>query len=360
MALAAGLLAGAVVAQPASQMPEVRIAPEDTRPDEINPFAACRQRSLHREMLLDATRRRLHQTVCGAALWFDGLFGGHGDLDAARDSSGRAEVSTSYSEFDGTATRLRFHARVKLPAIKERLSAFVGIDDEDDIARDRAEGQALRSQARRDAAARDDERDFFAGLGYRLVDRYHIRSDFKIGVRNLRLPKVFMQNRFTFTLFDDDNDLVQLRVTPFLNNRDGFGQTHSLDYDRALDAHLLLRWGSAGTLSEKTAGFDWRSALILYQGLNKGQALAYEAFIRGATRAPETLAEYGVRLIYRRPLIQTRLNLETGLGYSWPRIDPALEREGAAAVSVGLEMPFGEAPEYGVAAPAGLVAQPGR
>jgi len=42
---------------------------------------------------------------------------------------------------------------------------------------------------------------------------------------------------------------------------------------------------------------------------------------------------------------QERLFGEFVLGYSWPRVDPALDREGAVDVGVGLEMPFGKAPK---------------
>jgi hypothetical protein len=63
--------------------------------------------------------------------------------------------------------------------------------------------------------------------------------------------------------------------------------------------------------------------------------------VRGASDEPEPLYEYGVRTILREPFFKRRLFAELVLGYSWPRLDPALEREGSAGVTFGLELPFG-------------------
>lgn len=308
--------------------------------EEINAFVACRERAKRREILLDTASRELHQTVCGAALWFDGLFGER-NLDAAQSSYGHLELSTAYSQFEGNDTRVRFDARVKLPALAERLSAFVGLDDEDDFARDRSEGPALRSRTQR-VTGRDE---FLAGLGFLNVKTDRFESDLKVGARNLRLPTVFVQNRFSYIPYSDKQNRVLLRLTPFWNNRDGFGTTTSTDVDHAIKQGFLLRWDNILTITEVSAGVDWRSALILYQVLSGSRALAYETFIRGATAAPEPLGEYGIRTIYREPFFQERLFGELVLGYSWPRKDPALPREGSADIGVGVELPFGNAPK---------------
>lgn len=330
--------------RPEAVAPEV-VAPEVVAPEvnvrkEPGPFAACRQRVKSEEVLLDETRRRLEETVCGAALWFDGLFGTKGDLAAARSSYGRVELATDYSKFYGSSTALRFNARVQLPTLQNRLSAFVGLDNEDDFVRDRSEGQALRSRTRN----LSDRDQFLLGVGFTSVTTEEFQSEFKVGVRNVRLPKIFVQNRFTYIPYSDRQYRVLSRTTPFWNNRDGAGLTQSTDLDWVLTEDFLLRWGTVGTVTEETEGVDWRSALILYQNLRGESALAYEMFIRGASRADETVAEYGVRAIYRRPLFQRRLFAGLILGYSWPRDDPALPREGSTNVGFGLEMPFGKAP----------------
>lgn len=335
LALAVVFAAGA---QSGVEAPPVETAVEE--PEEINAFVACAKQTRRAEILLDTASRRLHQTVCGAALWFDGLFGER-DLDAALKSYGHIELAHAWSEFSGHESRVRFIARTQLPAMQHRLSAFIGVDDEDAYARDRSEGNALRSRRRV-----TDRETFLVGLGFAGVTRDRFQSDFQVGVRHVTQPEAFVQNRFNYIPYSSRSNRLVLRITPFWNTRDHFGATTHTAFDHILDEAFLLRWSTAVTKTEVAAGTDWRSALILYQNLRGTHALAYEAFIRGQSVAPEPLVEFGIRTVYRRPLLwQERLFGEFVLGYSWPREDPALEREGAVDVGVGLEMPFGKAPK---------------
>lgn len=337
LALAAALSAGPGTGTEPAGGPEAPPV-EAVADPEASAFVACARRARRSEILLDTASRRLHQTVCGAALWFDGLFG-EGDLGAALKSYGHVELATTYSEFYGSQTRLRFTTRVQLPAMENRLSAFVGIDDEESLARDRAEGQAIRSRRRA-----SDHDTFLLGLGFAGFTSDRFQSDFKVGVRELSLPKVFAQNRFNYIPYSGRSNRLILRITPFWNNRDRFGATTHTSFDHILDEAFLLRWSTAATKSEEISGLDWRSAVILYQNLAGTRAVAYEAFIRGASGAPEPVREFGVRTVYREPLLRHRLFGELVLGYSWPREDPALPREGAADIGVGIEMPFGKEP----------------
>jgi hypothetical protein len=319
-------------------LPEDAPPPAPTEEREVghaNPFKACRSREAA-EDVLDHASDRVHETVCGATLWFDGLFGER-DLASARGAYGRVEVSTENSEFEGEQVRVRFDARIELPALSRRLSAFVGRDNEDEVAQDRAEGLGLRSQAN----VLNQAEDWFAGVGYRLKDVWNVRSEFRVGVRDLGDPTAFAQLRNVWTAYEDDDDRIQLRLTPFWNTRDHAGVTAATDVDHALTVSRLLRWGSIATVAEETTGMQWRSALILYQNLRRRRALAFEIFERGATAAPVPVVEYGARTIYRQPFFDGRLFAELVLGYSWPRVDPALEREGSAAITAGLELPFG-------------------
>ena len=220
-------------------------APPPAAPEpEDRPFESCRQPVDDEVPILDETKRRLHETVCGASLWFDGLFG-RGDLRAARRARGRIEVSTSHSDFEGDDTRVRFNARVQLPALQQRLSAFVGLDENEEVARDRSEGLGLRSEASR----LDEAEDFFAGLGYTLANDYGVRTDFRVGVRGLRNTTAFAQTRASYTVYADETNHVELRLTPFVNTRDRWGVTAGTDLDHALAASRLLRWSTVGTVT---------------------------------------------------------------------------------------------------------------
>lgn len=301
-----------------------------------NPFKACRAHLEERVAMLDDASDAVQETVCGAALWFDGLFGER-DLASARSAHGRVELSTAHSEFEGEDVRVRFDATVGLPAFQRRLHAFIGRDNEEDIAQDRVEGLGLRSQVNQ----LNRVEDWFAGLGFRLKDEWNIRSETRVGVRGLRHPETFAQLRTTYIAYEDDNDRIQLRATPFVNNIDGVGFTARTDFDHAVTLTTLLRWDSTATVAQDISGMEWRTAFLLYQNLRRLRAIAFEVFERGETTAPVPIVEYGARTVYRQPFFDGRLFGELVVGYSWPQVDPALEREGSAGITAGIELPFG-------------------
>ncbi len=329
--------------------------PEDWRDQaELPRFhepGSCQQRPPDREKDMDAeavdwAREQIEETVCGASLWFDGLFGDDRNLEAARGAYGRLETSYEYSEFYGGKERIRFRLRVDLPNLENRASVFIGRDNDDNVVRDRSEGFALRSEF----PQIDDRDQFFAGFGYGLPSSRKFRSDVKLGVRSLSSPRAFVQWRAEYLAYVDDVSLLQFRLTPFYSTRDGLGVTPGVDFSRVLTPRLLLRWSNVGTHSDRTLGFDWRSAAVLYQGFGWQRGLAYEAFIRGVTETEVKLREYGARLVYRQPIVGGRLYLQPLVGYSWPK-EPGTQRDGAYLVGVGLELPFGKDPDHHIELP---------
>lgn len=310
--------------------------PSDSQSEIREHFAgSCEQR--HGLEMIERARTQIEETVCGAALWFDGLFGDRRNLEAARGAHGRLETSLEHSSFYGTKSRTRFNVRVDLPNLEDRVSIFIGRDNEDDFARDRTEGFALRSEF----PQVDDSDQFFAGFGFSPPSSTRFRSDIKVGVRNVREPRAFVQARMQYLGHADDRHLLQFRLTPFYNTRDGFGITPGVDYSHVLSPRLLFRWSTIGTFSEVSTGFDWRTALLLYQGLGWERGLAYETFVRGLSETDVIVREYGLRLIYRQPVLRRRLYLQPLWGYSWPKEDATQTRRGAYLVGIGLELPFG-------------------
>lgn len=299
------------------------------------PAMSCERPDAVEVPVVDRTKRLLEETTCSAALWLDGMFGGD-DVEAARKTHGRLLIGGRWSEFDGFDDRIRMSLRVKLPAMKERLSAFVGRDDEDEVARDQQRQYAVRTQF----PQVQERESWLAGFGYSFPGSDRWQSDFRIGVRGLRL-RTFVYNRFGYNAYADDENLLHFRATPFWNSRDGFGFTLGSDYAHVLSPSRLLRWDNVATISEETVGVDWRSALIHYQNLRRNRGLAYQAYIEGQTDEPEPLRQYGVRTTYRQPIMWGRMFAETTLGYGWPRYDPAAKREGSAEVGINFELPFG-------------------
>ena len=289
---------------------------------------------------INESRRLLAETFCGATLWFDGLFGGTPDVRNARATSGRIELSGLHTEFHGFDERVRLRVNYDLPNMERRVRLMLGRDDPEVIKTDRQEGFAIRSSV----FGLEDRDEWLAGLGYRPPGRYLERVDFGVGARLKTSPEVFVQGRYRRNFFLGPNDIWRFRETMFWENRDGFGSTTSLDWDRVLRRDLLVRWGNVGTISEATQGMEWRSALVLYHNLRNWRAIAGETFWRGATDAEVKLREFGVRGIYRHPLQAPHLFGDVIVGYTWPREEPHQKREGSLMVGVGFELLFGQQP----------------
>jgi hypothetical protein len=281
---------------------DVVVPDEPPRQGEPPPQAEPSLRDLCRqdagtEGFLDESRRRLTETFCGATLWFDGLFGGTPDVQNARAVSGRIELSGLHTDFEGLDTKARLRLNYDLPNLERRVRVFLG-REEPGFTSDRQEGFAIRS-----AVFGLDERDeWLAGLGYRPPGRYLQRVDFRVGARIKSSPEIFVQSRYRRNVFLGSNDVWRFRETVFWENRDGFGSTTSMDWDRVLRRDLLLRWGNVGTISEASDGLEWRSAIVLYKNLRGLRAVAGELFARGATAAAVSFRELGARAVYRQPL----------------------------------------------------------
>jgi len=289
---------------------------------------------------LDQSRRMLAVTFCGATLWFDGLFGGTPDLLNARAVSGRVELSGLHTDFEGYDGKIRLRLNYDLPNLERRVRFFLGREEPERFTADRQEGFAIRS-----AVFGLDERDeWLAGLGYRPPGPYLQRVDFRIGGRIKSEPEVFVQSRYRRNVFLGRNDVWRLRETAFWENRDGFGSTTSLDWDRVLRRDLVVRWGNVGTISEVTEGLEWRSAIILYKNMRALRAVAGELFARGATDAEVKFRELGARAIYRQPLRSSYFFGDLIVGYTWPREERDQPREGSAMIGLGVELLFGGDP----------------
>lgn len=320
---------------PPSGSTEPKVAPV---PSPSAAYEPCDKQSLDAVPVVDSARNLLEEQTCNLVLWVDGLFGETGNVEAARRTRGVLEVTNVYSQFEGYDQRVRLHLEVDLPTMKNRLSAFVGRENEQDFIRGRTEASELRATF----PTLSDQNEWLAGLGYTLPGSRNLQTSFRVGARGLAPPMGFVQGRVRYTLYADHNDVVYGRSTPFWNTRDRFGVTNSFDFSHVLSQRLLVRWYSVGTLSERSVGLNWRNSIILYQNLQQRRGLAYEAYIRGETDEPEPLYEYGGRVLFRHPFMRHRLYAEWAAGYSFPRTDPTRPREGSASVGLSIEMPFGE------------------
>lgn len=269
----AGRRAPATPAEPPPEAPAS--APEAERPAGTGEAPRPGLRDLCRQgpdetEILDETRQTLEETFCSATLWLDGLLGGEADVENARAVSGRVDLSTLYTEFDGFTLKERLRLRYDLPNLERRLNVFVGRDERDEFVEDRREGFAVRSSV----FGLEDEEEWLAGLGYSPPGRWNSKIDFRVGGKLKSAPEVFAQSRYRRNIFAGDRNVWRFRETVFWENREGFGSTTSLDFDHVLRRDLLFRWGNIGTFSESTDGIAWRSAALAYHNIRRSRAVA--------------------------------------------------------------------------------------
>lgn len=325
---------------PAAKRKRPRVVTEKTT-EEARLRDLCRLQQVGEDAGLEKSRRLLYETLCSAGLWFDGLLGGDPDVESARRIHGRLEGTVTYSDYWGTDLKGRLRLRYDLPNLKHRFALFLGRDEADEAIQDRRDTLPIQSAL----LDLDEEEEWLAGFGYSPPGRRLRKLDLRVGVKVKSETEVFFQTRWRTTVFIGERSAWRFRETLFWQNRDGFGLTSGLDFNRVLRNDLLLRWSNIGTFSEATDGVRWRTSVILYQNLRAQHAMAYESFIRGETRDPEPLREYGVRAIYRFPSKHRKwLFGELIAGWTFPRSDEDNARKSSPLLGFGVDLLFGPDP----------------
>jgi len=82
--------------------------------------------------------------------------------------------------------------------------------------------------------------------------------------------------RLRHYIYVNDEVLLTLRTTGFVENDEGFGITQAVDLDRVMGPDYLLRLGNSVRWSEETDGVRWRSRLALYQAIDYRRAMRVE------------------------------------------------------------------------------------
>lgn len=315
--------------------------PSGRRLERVSLRELCRQQAAEEEAGLEKSRRVLYESLCSAGLWFDGLLGGEPDVETARKIQGRLELTGIHSDYWGTDTKVRLRLRYDLPNLKHRFNLFLGREEPDEAIQDRRELLPVQSAL----LDLDEDQEWLAGFGYSPPGRRASKFDFRTGVKVKSETEVYFQGRWRGNLFVGDTAVWRFRETLFYENRDGFGLTSSVDYNKALRDTLLVRWANIGTFSEATDGLAWRSTALLYQNLRRRRALAYEVFVRGETDDPVRVREYGARAIYRFPLKRRQwLFGEVIAGWTFPRGDDETDRSSSPQVGIGVDLLFGPDP----------------
>jgi len=285
---------------------------------------------------IDRAHQGVFNAVWRSAMRMDQWFGSTADEAAYMETSGSIAPALLYDEFDGFQPRLRFQVDVPLPQINERFHAFIGRVNRDEYVTERQPGSG--AFARQYGPVEDDET--LLGIRYR-EPRQGGRFEADAGLR-IRSPlDPFVKGSYRFDHGTSETTLFSLRETVFWQNSEKFGLTSRFDVERVFENMWLLRGTLSGTISQRTEGVRGYASLNAIKGLPNRRALCAELFTEGEQDADVPLAEYGIKMAYRRSISRDWLVLETRLSLTFPKEFPWQPREASWGVGVGLEMFFG-------------------
>jgi hypothetical protein len=287
---------------------------------------------------IDRMQASLYRRMCLVAAGFDGFFGNARFDDVYEATYGSVSVGTTWDQRDQLDPSIRFRVNMKLPQFNDRFNGFIGrLDPEEYVTDLRDDFDSLPRQF-----GRADDDAVLLGLGYRQPGPGGGRFDTSVGAKLDLPPEAYVKGTYRLDQPFLERNLLRLNETVFWRDGEGFGFTSRIDLERLLAEGFLLRWTGLGTISQETEGVQWFSNVTLYQNLGRGRALAYQVGGSGETDHEVDIADYGLRVIYRRKVFREWLFLELRSSVTWPRETISERRETNWGAGVALEMQFGE------------------
>jgi hypothetical protein len=286
---------------------------------------------------LDWLNRKVTSSVCGSALWFDGLFGDN-YVYAEKDATfGQVFAGMWWDERGGFDPRFRFRVKASFPQFQNRVSIIVGRDDFDNLVTDQYDEAAVFPGS----LSGDEEEAWLFGMGWTPLPGRESRLQFSAGVRVTVPLDPYVRLHFRQNIFVTETSMARWRQTFFWTGRDGFGTTTRFDIERTLSPRYLIRLVTLGTVSQSSMGLDWNVGLRLYQYLGGSRAIAYLTEVFGETRREVPLHSYGLSATYRQGFLRPWLFLELSAGLYWPKDILEEKRKINPGLGFGFEMLFG-------------------
>lgn len=287
---------------------------------------------------IDWLQRKVSRTVCGSAMWFDGLFGESGLYEEIDATYGRIFLGLWWDERDGIDPKFRFRLRLALPQLENRVNLVIGRESVDDFVTDQHDvGEGLAG-----SFADAEQEEWLLGIGFVPARGRRSRFSLDAGVRMTVPLDPYVRVHYRINLFTDPQKIqVRLRETVFWRSTEGYGFTSRADIDRSLGQRFLVRGTLSGTVSEVKLGVDWYTAATLYHYLGTGSALAYLVEAYGETGREVPVENCGVLVTYRRSFLRPWLLIELSSGLYWPRRLPSEERKINPGLGLGFELYYG-------------------
>lgn len=302
----------------------------------------CHKSGAQADEWIDDVQRGVYAGVCGAASWFDGLFGTPRFDQDSNETYGRLGVYETLDRRDNLDTRLKLRARLALPAFQNRARITLGRGDEQELVEERPSNSEIPQPA---VLGSDTDDAWLLGLGYGKQGNLEKGFDFGIGVRLRFSVDPYVKATYRHNFIFDVNNMLRFRETPFWRDSRGFGTTTQIAFDHLVGPSLLLRWNNVGTVAEDTDGLDWGTNVTAYKSLGSRRAISYTALLRGETAADVAIQNYGAEVRYRQQVFRSWLFIDLQTSLTWPREIREEKREINPGIGIGFEMFFGPTPD---------------
>jgi hypothetical protein len=286
---------------------------------------------------IDKTHTFLYDTLWHAAMGLDRYFGSQEPAEVYQKLYGSVAPALLWDEFRGLQPKLRFQVNFPLPQLNDRFNAIVGRVNPDEFITERA--QQSGAIQRQFGPAGEDETVF--GLAYRGPARDGGGFGLGAGIR-IRSPlDPYLKGDYTYAHGTPQNLLVTTRQTLFWEQSEHLGITSRIDLDHFLSEQALLRFTTAGTLSQKSQGLRGYAAATVLRSLAARRAIVGNLSADWETRAPVALHEFGGAAAYRQGIYRDWLILELRTSLTWPKEMPGAARTRSWGLGVGVEMLLG-------------------
>lgn len=293
------------------------------------------------QAMIDTTQKTVHNIVRGAATRVDGFFGSSELASEASVRQGRITLGGEYDNYHGFRERLRFKARVRLPAMRERLNLVLGRGDADELV-DGSDDENITSLPGRFNDI--DDSDWLFGVGYSRDGTLTRGWDFGVGIRLASPLEPYARATYRWHTSFNEKWLWRVRPRLFWQSDRGYGASLQsiLDYHPGED--WLFRFYTLLVGDDRIQGMEWTSKLSAFQKVSDKSAVAYSLYHTGQTGAVVQPSDYGLELRYRREFLREYLFVEFLTYLSWPRELITDERKITPGVGIEFEMQFGDWP----------------
>jgi hypothetical protein len=286
---------------------------------------------------LDRTRQGVYDALWHSAMRVDRWFGSQEPESEYRKVYGSIAPAVLWDRHYGFSEPFRFNVNLPLPQIDQRFHAFVGRFDPNELITESSEPSGA---FRRQYGPVTQDQTLF-GLAFHQPPKQGGYFDAGAGVR-ITLPfDPYVKGSYVYARGASELGLFSVRETAFWQHSQGFGVTSRMDTERIYNLRWLARLTGSVTVSERSQGVLWWSAVDFMRGLAARRALALEIESDGQTDAPVPLHNYGAKFAYRQSVLRKWLIMELRTSVSWPKDLPAQDRRLSPGLGIGFEMLFG-------------------